>query len=296
MVLPAGLIEIQGLEYPAPTLPATGQNGVGQYRNTGSMLFWNLNKESIELADGTIVAAGELAMKNGRPLLVDGKDAIKAWIIKVLNTEKGRDEIYVHEDVTAESASAAVVNTARGLPAGFKLPAPITFPMTPTDYPLESPGAGGQVVGVDPLTGQTVRHLISDIISAGEIAVDIHGASGKTTPANSDEFALVDSAGSWSLKKLTWANLVATMKTYADGLYAAIGHTHAQLHDRQHAINSASDHTGAGDCVTKNVGTTEGTVAAGDHTHSDLSGRLDVLEERADDLEAATDIFLSGNY
>jgi hypothetical protein len=35
-------------------------------------------------------------------------------------------------------------------------------------------------------------------------------------------------------------------------------------HARQHAINSASDHTGFGDSVTKSVGTTAGTVCAGD--------------------------------
>lgn len=39
-------------------------------------------------------------------------------------------------------------------------------------------------------------------------------------------------------------------------------------HARQHAIDSVLDHTGFGDSVTKNVGTTAGTVAAGDHTHT----------------------------
>lgn len=41
-------------------------------------------------------------------------------------------------------------------------------------------------------------------------------------------------------------------------------HSNASDHARQHAINSAADHTGFGDCVTKNVGTVAGTVAAGD--------------------------------
>jgi hypothetical protein len=39
-----------------------------------------------------------------------------------------------------------------------------------------------------------------------------------------------------------------------DSLYfAETTHSHAQLHDRQHAINSAADHTGFGDIVTKNT-------------------------------------------
>jgi hypothetical protein len=37
----------------------------------------------------------------------------------------------------------------------------------------------------------------------------------------------VDSEASNVLKKLTWANLKSAIKTYADGLYAAIGHDHA---------------------------------------------------------------------
>jgi len=58
------------------------------------------------------------------------------------------------------------------------------------------------------------------------IADEIHAASSKTTPVDADEIGLVDSAGAWGLKKLTWTNLKATLKTYFDTLYsAAAGHT-----------------------------------------------------------------------
>lgn len=53
-------------------------------------------------------------------------------------------------------------------------------------------------------------------------ALDIHNATSKTTPVDADELALVDSAASNVLKKLTWANLKATAKTYFDTLYAAL--------------------------------------------------------------------------
>lgn len=49
-------------------------------------------------------------------------------------------------------------------------------------------------------------------------------------------------------------------------------YSHGLIHARQHAIDSASDHTGYGDCVTLDVGTTSGTVAAGDHVHDMFSG------------------------
>ncbi len=54
------------------------------------------------------------------------------------------------------------------------------------------------------------------------IAPGTHAASSKTTPADADEIPLVDSAASNVLKKLTWANLKATAKTYFDTLYVAI--------------------------------------------------------------------------
>ncbi len=55
------------------------------------------------------------------------------------------------------------------------------------------------------------------------IAPGTHAASGKTTPVDADELPLVDSAASNVLKKLTWANVKATLKTYFDTLYAAGG-------------------------------------------------------------------------
>lgn len=47
-----------------------------------------------------------------------------------------------------------------------------------------------------------------------------NGLTGKTTPADTDELAIADSADSNNAKKLTWANLKATLKTYFDGLYS----------------------------------------------------------------------------
>lgn len=59
------------------------------------------------------------------------------------------------------------------------------------------------------------------------IAPGTHAATSKATPVDADEIPLVDSAASNVLKKLTWANLKATVKTYFDTLYAAISHTHS---------------------------------------------------------------------
>ena len=56
-----------------------------------------------------------------------------------------------------------------------------------------------------------------------DLAAEIHAATGKSTPVDADETALADSAASFALKKLTWANVKATLKTYFDTLYQAVG-------------------------------------------------------------------------
>ncbi len=51
----------------------------------------------------------------------------------------------------------------------------------------------------------------ADITDAVNIASSIHGVDSKATPIDADELGLIDSAASNALKKLTWANLKATL-------------------------------------------------------------------------------------
>lgn len=50
----------------------------------------------------------------------------------------------------------------------------------------------------------------------------VNGATAKTTPVDADTVGFSDSAASNVLKKVTWANVKATLKNYFDGLYAPI--------------------------------------------------------------------------
>jgi len=59
----------------------------------------------------------------------------------------------------------------------------------------------------------------ADVTDAGNVGSAIHGATGKTTPVDADTLPLIDSAASNVLKKLTWANIKATLKTYFDAIY-----------------------------------------------------------------------------
>ncbi len=75
-------------------------------------------------------------------------------------------------------------------------------------------------------------------------AATIAGASSKTTPANLDEISIRDSVTPYGLRKLTWANNKATLKTYFDGYYSVLGHAHADLYSalgHTHSIFSGYD-------------------------------------------------------
>lgn len=60
------------------------------------------------------------------------------------------------------------------------------------------------------------------VLSQTNIASETHASTSKVTPVDADEIGLIDSASSFTLKRLTWANLKATLKTYFDTLYVAL--------------------------------------------------------------------------
>lgn len=63
--------------------------------------------------------------------------------------------------------------------------------------------------------------IIGKSSTSGDIGASIHGAASKTTPVDADEFAIADSAASYVLKKLTWANLKAGVWSAWGALIAA---------------------------------------------------------------------------
>jgi hypothetical protein len=79
-------------------------------------------------------------------------------------------------------------------------------------------GTSGNVVTV----GST-NNLLGTTTPSALIDTTIHAASSKTTPVDADEVGLIDSAASNVLKRLTWANLKATLKTYFDSIYLSTG-------------------------------------------------------------------------
>jgi hypothetical protein len=100
--------------------------------------------------------------------------------------------------------------------------APAANPAT-MDRDTFSTTAAANVLAISNMTTElnTWTGQVNAIVSgaAGDIASGINGATAKTTPVNADLLTLTDSASSFTLKKFTWANLKATLKSYFDTLY-----------------------------------------------------------------------------
>lgn len=83
---------------------------------------------------------------------------------------------------------------------------------------LEGIEVGG-LSDLDDLPMDTVDDNLIDVGLIADLGPMIHGKTGKTTPVDADIIPLSDSADTWALKGLTWANLKATLKSYMDALY-----------------------------------------------------------------------------
>jgi hypothetical protein len=59
----------------------------------------------------------------------------------------------------------------------------------------------------------------ADVTDAQNVGSAINGSTAKTTPIDADVVPILDSAASNILKKVSWANIKATLKTYFDTLY-----------------------------------------------------------------------------
>jgi hypothetical protein len=89
-------------------------------------------------------------------------------------------------------------------------------------------------------------------VPAASLAATIHAATSKATPVDADELPLSDSAASWGLKKLTWANIKATLA----GLFASRANNLSDLA----SASTARTNLGLGTAATANTGDLEGTV------------------------------------
>lgn len=97
----------------------------------------------------------------------------------------------------------------------------LASPAVPAVYPVTLPSAGQVLVGNAGGTAYAPKTVSGDgsLDSTGALSVTKVTGAAKTAPVDADSVVLVDSEAASVLKKLTWANVKATLKTYMDTLY-----------------------------------------------------------------------------
>lgn len=106
--------------------------------------------------------------------------------------------------------------------------------------------------------------------SPTSIATTIHAATSKTTPADLDELGITDSAASFGLKKLTWANLKTALSTALQSVFYTETETNNLLNAK---ANLAGGNTFTG-TQTINVGAFKDTTTT---NTSSISATPDTL-------------------
>lgn len=96
-----------------------------------------------------------------------------------------------------------------------------------------APGAGQAAATEVPMgaTGQAILAAANQAAAQAAVGADatqatILAAATKATPVDADSVPLIDSAAGNALKRVTWAQIKATLKAYFDTLYSVVGHTH----------------------------------------------------------------------
>jgi hypothetical protein len=90
------------------------------------------------------------------------------------------------------------------------------------DTTAAHPAEAISVTALGAIDATDVQTALEELAGGDGLAAIVHGATGKTTPVDADETLLLDSAATFGLKKLTWANVKATLKTYFDTLYGNV--------------------------------------------------------------------------
>lgn len=142
---------------------------------------------------------------------------------------------------------------------------------------------GGSLYTLVLKTSADVQIWSVDGISGPLTGASIHTATSKTTPVDADEIPITDSAALYALKKLTWANLKATLRATANTWTAT-----QTFNDIVAKIKGTS--TGVTTLATANTTATNYTITfpAADITVASAGANTDITSLNAPALGAAT--------
>lgn len=147
-----------------------------------------------------------------------------------------------------------------------------------TDHDLLSNilGNGGYHLSLaerDKLTG---IEALADVTDAGNVGSSINGVAAKTPIVDADTMPLIDSAASNVLKKITWANIKSTLKTYFDTLYNLYVHP-----------NHTGDVTSVADGATTIANDVVSNAKLANMATQTIKGRTTAATGDPEDLSAA---------
>jgi hypothetical protein len=191
-----------------PRVPVTGSSGAG-----GGVLGTD---------SGARNAAGWITLADPLPTCTE----TLRGAVRVATPSGSPDDFCVCEDTTgsgawdwvcASSSSGGAVSSVNGQTGAVVLGAD----------DIDDTAAVNKFVGAADLAKLAGIEAGADVTDAGNVGTAIDGATAKTTPVDADTLPLIDSAASNALKKVSWANVKATLAAYFDTLYSAIGHVHA---------------------------------------------------------------------
>lgn len=177
----------------------------------------NLNADKLDGQDATAFAASG----HGHAAATTSTNGFMS------NTDKNKlDNIAVNAEVNQNAFSNIVVGgttiQADSKTDALELAAGSKITLTPD-------AANDRVtIAFSGVADSDVSAPVNGVLTAGTVRsqlglLDTTQRTAKATPVDADLIGLNDSAASNALKKLTWANIKATLKTYFDSLYAGLG-------------------------------------------------------------------------
>lgn len=275
---------------------------------TDGSVFW-------DSGDGTL----QLQMKGGATQKVgmntfarvyndSGVQLVKGDVVYISGAQGNRiaaKKAQANTESTAKNTFAIVVETIAAGAEGtvitegplyqlntFGLTAGATLYLSPTTaggYTTTQPQAPDHlvIIGFVERVHATVGSIFVKIANGYELEElhDVDLTESKATPVDADALLLQDSADSSIWKRLTWANLKATAKSYFDTLYANIVHTHVigDVTNLQTTLDGKVDENAAitGATKTKITYDAKGLVTAGaDAAIADITGLQTALDAK----------------